>query len=92
MQAPLPGTCVTVAGLGGEIHVPGTAIGGDPPTAAAGRRIRSARPEPYPWALSLGIEEERGRTAALRLHAFALLRDLPRFLAILAANRERQRA
>src|SRR5688572_2200423 len=52
--------------------------------ASAGSRARKP-------GSALHVLEERGGPTALH-HALALLRDLPGFLAILAANRERQRS
>src|SRR3954471_3771916 len=40
---------------------------------------------------ALHVDEERGRAAALRHQAVALLLDLPRLFTVLAADRERQR-
>src|SRR5688572_5971246 len=49
-------------------------------------------PNKGPANLTLHVEEEGGRAAALRHRALALLCHLARFLAVLAAHRERQRA
>src|SRR4051794_20349471 len=64
-----------------------------------GRRARtgaegSGAPDsaPEPGRLSLHVDEERGVAAALGHQPFTLLRGLARFLAILAADRERQGA
>ena len=59
-----------------------------------GRGMRPVRRRPHrdPACLALHVDEERGVAAALRHQAFALLRSLARFLAVLAADRERQRA
>src|SRR4249919_3595920 len=64
-------------------------VGAGRPKAGGDVRLPPGQPD-TDRTLSLHIDEERGVATALRYRLFALLHGFAGFLAILAANRERQ--